>query len=58
MQILHVSMQQVMSSGSLPMEQTNEQMKEQMNKLNQHAFLVFEHHAFKSCPQGLDIRLG
>ena len=28
------------------------------NKLNQHAFLVFEHHALKSCPQGLDIRLG
>ena len=54
MQILHISMKQVMSSGSLPIEQTNKGT----NELNQHAFLVFDHHALKSCPQGLDIRLG
>ena len=54
MQILHVTMQRVMSSGSSPIERTNEWT----NELNQHAFLVFKHHALKSCPQGLDIRLG
>jgi hypothetical protein len=34
------------------------QINKQMNELNPHAFLVFKHHALKSCPQGLDIILG
>ena len=61
MQILHVSMQQVMSSGSLPINQTNKQIDKQTNWINILSWCLntmLSRAALMGCPQGLNIRLG